>query len=47
MPYLNGPDSPADGQDVIRDLLSRGYSDGDIKKITGDNALSFFRRVMI
>ena len=45
-PYLNGLDSPADGQNIIRGLLSRGYSDGDIKKITGDNALSFFWRVM-
>ena len=45
-PYLLGLDSPADGQNIIRGLLSRSYSDDDIKKITGGNALSFFRRVM-
>ena len=45
-PYLNGLESPADGQNIIRGLLARGYSDVDIEKITGGNALDFFRRVM-
>ena len=45
-PYLNGLESPADGKNIIRGLLSRGYSDADVKKITGGNALAFFRRVM-
>ncbi len=45
-PYLNGLESPADGKNIIRGLLSRGYSDVDIKKIAGGNALDFFRRVM-
>ena len=45
-PYLNGLESPADGKNIIRGLLARGYSDDDIKKITGGNALAFFRRVM-
>ena len=45
-PYLNGLESPADGKNIIRGLLSRGYSDAEVKKITGGNALNFFRRVM-
>lgn len=45
-PYLNGLESPSDGKNIIRGLISRGYSDGDIRKIAGQNALAFFRRVM-
>lgn len=45
-PYINGLESPADGKNVLRGLISRGYSDGDIKKIAGGNALAFFRRIM-
>jgi membrane dipeptidase len=45
-PYLNGLESPADGKNIIRGPINQGYSDADIKKIAGGNALSFFRRVM-
>ena len=45
-PYLDGLESPADGQNILRGLVARGYSDVDVKKIAGDNALNFFRRVM-
>ncbi|HCP23347.1 MAG TPA: hypothetical protein DIT90_04380 [Dehalococcoidia bacterium] len=45
-PYLNGLESPADGKNIIRGLIRRGYSDEDIKKILGGNALDLFRRVM-
>ena len=45
-PYLNGLESPADGKNIIRGLIRRGYSDTDVNKIVGGNALSFFRRVM-
>ena len=45
-PYLNGLESPADGKNIIRGLIARGYSDGDIGKIAGGNALAFFRRIM-
>ena len=44
-PYLNGLESPADGKNIIRGLIARGYSDEDVKKIAGGNALTFFRRV--
>lgn len=45
-PYLDGLESPADGKNIIRGFISRGYSDADIKKLAGGNALEFFRRVM-
>ena len=43
---ISGLESPAEGKNIIRGLITRGYSDGDIIKITGGNALAFFRRVM-
>ena len=45
-PYLDGLESPADGKNIIRGLIARDYSDADIKKIAGGNALDLFRRVM-
>lgn len=45
-PYLDGLESPADGPNIIRGLISRGYSDGDIRKIAGLNAMDFFRRTI-
>ena len=45
-PYLNGLESPADGKNIIRGLMARGYSDEDVGKIAGGNVLAFFRRIM-
>ena len=45
-PYLDGLESPADGKNIVRALIRRGYSDEDTAKIAGGNALAFFRRVM-
>ena len=45
-PYLDGLESPADGKNIVRALIRRGYADADITKIAGGNALAFFRRVM-
>ena len=44
--FVRGVETPAEGTNIIRGLISRGYSDADILKIAGGNALSFFRRVM-
>ena len=44
--FVRGVETPAEGKNIIRGLISRGYSDTDILKIAGGNALSFFRRVM-
>lgn len=45
-PYLNGLESPADGKNLIRGFITRGYSDVDIRKLAGGNALNFIRRVV-
>ncbi len=45
-PYLDGLESPADGFNIIRGLISRGYEDAAIRKIAGQNALDFFRRTI-
>jgi len=45
-PYLDGLESPADGPNIIRGLIARGYEDAAIRKIAGQNALDFFRRTM-
>jgi membrane dipeptidase len=45
-PYLDGLESPADGPNIIRGLLARGYEDVAIRKIAGQNALDFFRRTI-
>ena len=44
-PYLNGLESPADGQNIVRGLIRRGHSDEYVSKIIGGNALALFRRV--
>jgi membrane dipeptidase len=45
-PYLDGLESPADGQNIVRGLITRGYSDADIARIMGGNVLDLLRRVM-
>ena len=45
-PYLNGLESPADGKNIIRGLIARGYSDEQIRKIAGQNALALLRHVV-
>lgn len=44
--FVRGVESPAEGKNIIRGLILRGYSDEDIIKITGGNALEFFRNTM-
>jgi membrane dipeptidase len=45
-PYLDGLESPADGKNIIRGLIARGYPDEAIRKIAGQNALDLLRRVI-
>jgi membrane dipeptidase len=45
-PYLDGLESPADGKNIIRGLLARGYSDREITLIAGQNALDLLRRTI-
>ena len=35
-PYLDGLESPADGKNIIRGLLSRGHTDAHVRKIAGE-----------
>lgn len=44
--YLNGLESPADGRNIIRGLIGRGYSNTEIAKVAGENALDLIRRVV-
>jgi membrane dipeptidase len=44
--YLDGLESPADGSNIIRGLIARGYDDASIRKIAGQNALDFLRRTI-
>tara|TARA_Y100001960_G_scaffold257290_1_gene276264 strand:- start:56 stop:1162 length:1107 start_codon:yes stop_codon:yes gene_type:complete len=45
-PYMDGLESPADGKNIIRGLIKRGYSDEEIYKIAGNNALSFMKDIL-
>jgi membrane dipeptidase len=45
-PYLDGLESPADGSNIIRGLIARGYDDVSIRKIAGLNALDFLRHTV-
>jgi membrane dipeptidase len=45
-PYLDGLESPADGFNIIRGLIARGYDDVSIRKIAGQNALDLIRRTI-
>jgi membrane dipeptidase len=45
-PYLDGLESPADGMNIIRGLIARGYDDAAIRKIAGQNAVDFLRRTI-
>ncbi len=43
--YMKGIESPAEGYNIIRGLVDRGYSDDEILNIIGGNAVRVFRRV--
>src|SRR5207248_4438620 len=45
-PYLDGLESPADGANIVRGLIARGYSDAACCKIAGQKALGLLRRVI-
>ncbi len=46
VPYMDGLESPADGKNIIRGLIKRGYSDEEIYKIAGNNALTFMKDIL-
>jgi len=45
-PYMYGIESPEEWPNITRGLVSRGYSDDEIKKIIGGNALRVIQEVV-
>jgi len=45
-PYMYGIESPEEWPNITRGLVSRGYSDEEIKKILGGNALRLIKEVV-
>jgi membrane dipeptidase len=44
--YMKGIESLEEWPNITRGLVARGYSDGDIEKIIGGNALRLMDRVI-
>jgi membrane dipeptidase len=44
--YIYGLESPSDWPNIIRGLVKRGYSDKEVKKIIGGNALRILEQVV-
>jgi len=44
--YMEGIENPGEWTNIIRGLVARGYSDQEIIKIIGDNALRVMKRVL-
>jgi membrane dipeptidase len=45
-PYLEGLESPAEGMNIVRGLITRGHSDATILKVAGANAMRVLRSVL-
>jgi membrane dipeptidase len=45
-PYMYGIESPEEWPNITRGLVARGYSDEEIKKLLGQNALSIIKEVV-
>lgn len=45
-PYMYGIESPAEWRNIVRGLILRGYSDGEIAKVVGGNALRVMKEVI-
>ncbi len=45
-PYMYGIESPEEWPNITRGLVSRGYSDDEIEKIIGGNALRVIQEVV-
>ncbi len=48
VPYVKGLENPTEASvNILRWLVKRGYGDGDIRKVLGENALRVLRKVWI
>ncbi len=45
-PYIYGLEAPDEWENIVRGLVKHGYSDSDIKKIIGENALKIIKQVV-
>lgn len=45
-PYMRGIENPGEFPNITRGLVKRGYSETDIQKIIGGNALRVFEEVV-
>jgi membrane dipeptidase len=45
-PYMEGIENPEEWPNIIRGLVSRGYTDQEIEKIVGGNALKLIEKVI-
>ncbi|MFX0013418.1 MAG: membrane dipeptidase [Promethearchaeota archaeon] len=45
-PYMYGIETPEEWPNITKGLVSRGYSDQEIEKILGTNALKLIERVI-
>ncbi|MHA2154367.1 MAG: membrane dipeptidase [Candidatus Hodarchaeales archaeon] len=45
-PYMAGIESPEEWPNITRGLVSRGYSDQEIEKILGGNAMNLMKKVI-
>ena len=43
--YMEGIADPSQERNITRELVRRGYSDGEIQKLIGLNALRVYERV--
>jgi membrane dipeptidase len=46
-PYVDGLENPADFPNILRWLVQHGYSDEDIVKVMGGNALRVLKQVWV
>ncbi|MFX0013412.1 MAG: dipeptidase [Candidatus Hermodarchaeota archaeon] len=45
-PYIFGLEAPDEWENIVRGLVKHGYSDSEIKKIIGENALKIIEKVV-
>ena len=45
-PFMWGIENPGEWPNIVRGLVSRGYSDQEIEKIVGGNALRLAKKVI-
>ncbi|MEM3191168.1 MAG: membrane dipeptidase [Thermoplasmatales archaeon] len=47
VPYVDGIENPSEFKNIIRWLIKNGYSDEEIRKVSGENVLRVLRKIWI